>query len=175
MGKIIFILGGARSGKSTFALQLAKKTGKPAAFIATCPYLDREMRERIKRHQENRPRDWQTFEEERQVSALLKKRVANFEVVVLDCLTLLLSNLLHAKFSPKQIEAELSKILQILKSRKGLAILVANEVGLGIVPATRLGRDFRDLAGQLNQLVAEKADIVFFMLSGLPLKIKGAR
>lgn len=173
MGKIIFILGGARSGKSTYAINLAKRIPKRVAFIATCASLDKEMKKRIRLHQTKRPSSWQTFEETKDIAALLKKIRSQYPMIIIDCLTLLISNLLLAGFKENTILDKINEILKILKSLKGKAIIVANEVGLGIVPNSKLGRDFRDLAGKVNQLVVQKADEVFFMVSGLPLKVKG--
>ncbi|MDD4893749.1 MAG: bifunctional adenosylcobinamide kinase/adenosylcobinamide-phosphate guanylyltransferase [Candidatus Omnitrophica bacterium] len=172
MGKIIFILGGARSGKSTYALELAKKH-KKVVFIATCQALDKEMAERIKLHKKIRPQGWQTFEEPYKVADLLDKFKVKFPVVLMDCLTLLVSNLMLKGLKEETIVNEVNNILAVLKKINGKAIIVSNEVGLGIVPNTKLGRDFRDIAGKVNQLVAGKSDEVFFMVSGIPTKIKG--
>ncbi len=174
MGKIILILGGARSGKSTYALELAKKY-KRVAFVATCQGLDKEMKQRIKLHQESRPRSWQTFEEPKNVDLLLKKLVNKFDCIIIDCLTLLVSNLLLAGGGQKTIEAKISKALAELKNKKTNAIIVSNEVGLGIVPEHKLGRDFRDIAGKVNQAVAKEATEVFFTISGIPTRIKGGK
>lgn len=171
MPKITFILGGARSGKSSYALKLAKKY-KKVAFVATCQGLDDEMKKRIKLHKESRPTHWQTFEEPRDVDLLLKKLTNKFDCIILDCLTLLVSNLLLAGGSQKTIEEMISKALTVLKDKKLNLIIVSNEVGLGIVPEYEMGRGFRDIAGRINQLVAAKADEVFFMVAGLVLKIK---
>ncbi len=172
MGKITFILGGARSGKSTYALELAKKH-KDVAFIATCEGLDREMKERIKLHKKLRPSHWETFEEAKDVALLLASMDNKFDCIVIDCLTLLVSNLLLAKAGHKTIEAKIDRMLEHLRKKKAQAIIVSNEVGLGVVPANKLGRDFRDIAGKINQIVAKEADEVFFMASGLPCRIKG--
>jgi adenosylcobinamide kinase/adenosylcobinamide-phosphate guanylyltransferase len=172
MGKIIFILGGARSGKSTYALELAKKH-KDVAFIATGQGLDREMKERIKLHKKSRPRHWQTFEEAKDVALMLASMDNKFDCIVIDCLTLLVSNLLLAKVNHKTIEAKIDRMLEHLRKKKGKAIIVSNEVGLGVVPANKLGRDFRDIAGRVNQVVAKEADEVYFMVSGIASKIKG--
>jgi len=171
MGKITFILGGARSGKSTYALELAKKH-KDVAFIATCQGLDAEMKKRIKLHKELRPRHWETFEEAKDVALTLASIDNKFDCIVIDCLTLLVSNLLLAKVNHKTIEAKIDRMLEHLKKKKAQAIIVSNEVGLGLVPANKLGRDFRDIAGKINQIVARQADEVFFMASGLPCRIK---
>ena len=171
MGKIAFIVGGARSGKSNYALKMAAKH-KKAAFVATCEALDNEMAARIKKHREERPKNWQTFEEPVEVAALIGNIPAGCGCVLIDCLTLLVSNMLLKKKSAKKIEEEVKAILRVLKKRKSPSILVSNEVGLGIVPNSRLGRDFRDIAGVVNKLVAERADRVLFMVSGIPWRIK---
>ncbi|MCK9615044.1 MAG: bifunctional adenosylcobinamide kinase/adenosylcobinamide-phosphate guanylyltransferase [Candidatus Omnitrophica bacterium] len=173
MGKIIFILGGARSGKSSFALKLAKKSKKTkVAFIATGEARDNEMKQRILFHRRSRPSNFKTFEQAHNLSGLLKKIASGFDVIIIDCLTLFVSNLLLKKYDEKKIANEISKMLTVLKKTHTKAIIVSNEVGLGIVPQTKLGRDFRDIAGKVNQVVAQGADNVFFMVSGLPWRVK---
>ncbi len=173
MAKIILILGGARSGKSTYAIELARKN--KVAFIATCQALDNEMAERIKLHKKTRPGDWQTFEEPYKISPLLNKIGAKFEVILIDCLTLLVSNLMLKGMKGDDIIKEIKSILVVLNKIKAKAIIVSNEVGLGIVPITKLGRGFRDIAGKVNQVVAAESDELFFMISGIPAKIKGKK
>ncbi|MFH1478463.1 MAG: bifunctional adenosylcobinamide kinase/adenosylcobinamide-phosphate guanylyltransferase [Candidatus Omnitrophota bacterium] len=173
MNKITFILGGARSGKSGFALKMAKEKTKKAAFVATCQALDKEMKERIRLHKKQRPKSWKTFEEPKNIASLLKRINLKYDVVIIDCLTLLISNLMLDGKSQKDIEKEISGILAALNKNRSRSIIVSNEVGLGIVPESRLGRDFRDIAGRMNQIVAKEANEVFFMASGLPIKIKG--
>ncbi|MFH1363392.1 MAG: bifunctional adenosylcobinamide kinase/adenosylcobinamide-phosphate guanylyltransferase [Candidatus Omnitrophota bacterium] len=171
MGKIIFITGGARSGKSSYAASLAKKHSR-VAFIATCQPLDKEMANRIKLHQQTRPKNWKTFEEPRKVAFLLNKLDNCFDCILIDCLTILASNLILGKYNEKQVLTEIKTILINLRKKKAKTIIVSNEVGLGLVPTTKLGRDFRDIAGKINQLVAKEADQVFFTVSGIPVKIK---
>ncbi|MEW6040194.1 MAG: bifunctional adenosylcobinamide kinase/adenosylcobinamide-phosphate guanylyltransferase [Elusimicrobiota bacterium] len=171
MGKITFILGGARSGKSSFALALTKKKAGRTAFIATCRPLDEEMKRRIALHRAKRPSDWRTFEEPLQLSALVKKISPKFRVLIIDCLTLFISNILLKGHSDNVIEKRVIELLKILKKLKCNSILIANEVGLGVVPESKLGRKFRDLAGRINQTVAGLADEVFFITAGIPLKI----
>ncbi|MDD2679456.1 MAG: bifunctional adenosylcobinamide kinase/adenosylcobinamide-phosphate guanylyltransferase [Candidatus Omnitrophica bacterium] len=172
MGKVILILGGARSGKSTYALSLAGKN-KQVAFIATGQGLDREMRGRILRHQEARPRHWKTFEEPRDLAALITRIGNGFDCIIIDCLTLLVSNLILAKHKEKVILEKCAALFLRLSRKKAKVILVSNEVGSGIVPLTKLGRDFRDIAGKVNQLAAKEAKEVYFLSAGIPLKIKG--
>jgi len=171
MGKITFILGGARSGKSIYALSLAEKY-KRAAFIATCQPLDREMQERIRLHKKARPKNWKSFEESKDIEVLVERIGNKFECIVIDCLTLLVSNLMISGYKEKDILKKIKAILAMLRKNKARVFIVSNEVGLGLVPANKLGRDFRDIAGKVNQLTAKKADEVFFTISGIPMKIK---
>ncbi|MFH1259259.1 MAG: bifunctional adenosylcobinamide kinase/adenosylcobinamide-phosphate guanylyltransferase [Elusimicrobiota bacterium] len=172
MGKIIFILGGARSGKSSHSLKLAGAVRGRAAFVATCAPLDKEMEKRIEKHKSSRPLNWQTFEERRNLPALMAKIGSKFRVIIVDCLTLYLTNLLLAGLDEAAIERNIGQLLQTVKAVKSKTLIVSNEVGLGIVPQNRLARKFRDLAGRINQIVAEKSDEVIFMVSGLPIKVK---
>lgn len=171
MNKITFILGGARSGKSSYALELAKKH-KNVAFIATAQALDGQMKKRIKLHQSSRPRHWQTFEEPLDVASILKKLHNKFDCIIIDCLTLLVSNLLLDSEGIKSIESKIGRMLTNLRNKNAHVLIVSNEVGLGVVPANKLARDFRDIAGRVNQIVAAKADEVFFIASGIPLQLK---
>lgn len=174
MGKITLILGGARSGKSTHAVSLARKH-KKTAFIATCQPLDKEMQDRILLHKEARPKDWKTFEEPRDIGGLLGKIGNDFDCIIIDCLTLLISNLILEGHKEEYILEKIKAIAVNLRKKKAKIIIVSNEVGLGIVPANRLGRDFRDIAGKANQMTAKIADEVLFVVAGTPLKIKGER
>ncbi|MBL7151660.1 MAG: bifunctional adenosylcobinamide kinase/adenosylcobinamide-phosphate guanylyltransferase [Candidatus Omnitrophica bacterium] len=172
MGRITFILGGAKSGKSSLALELAKKSQRRVAFIATSQALDKEMKKRIAIHKRQRPRHWKTFEEPVRLPILLRKIGNKFELIIIDCLTLLVSNLLLKGIKEKGIEEAVKELCLILKEIKANAIIVSNEVGMAIVPENKLARQFRDIAGKVNQVVADKSDEVFFMISGLPLKLK---
>lgn len=172
MAKITFVLGGARSGKSAFALKTALQSAGKTAFIATCQPLDPEMKKRIARHKKSRPSHWQTFEEPKDIGLLLKKTGAKFDTIIIDCLTLLICNLMMKGHGEADIEIKLKNVLSALNKIKAQTIIVSNEVGLGIVPGNKLGREFRDIAGRMNQIVAAKADSVFFLVSGIPWKIK---
>jgi len=176
MGKIIFILGGARSGKSSYAVKLAK-AGKKVAFIATCIPKDKDMQKRIELHKKHQPSNWHIFEEPNDIASLvrLKKVGSKFDIIVIDCLTLFVSNLLLQGLKGEFVEDKINEMVKSLKSAKYKSIIVSNEVGLGVHPRTELGRKFRDLAGRVNQMVAKKSDSVFFMISGLPLKVKGKK
>ena len=171
MGKIILVLGGARSGKSNFACSLARKH-KRVAFIATAEGGDVEMRRRIRRHRRQRPEHWKTFEEPRNILRALSAAGEDHDCVVVDCLTLWVSNLLLAKKSEAEISRTLSEVLGVIKKAKFRTVFVSNEVGLGLVPSNTLGRVFRDIAGRVNQLVAAAADEVYLLFSGIPFRLK---
>ncbi len=172
MGKIIFIIGGARSGKSSYALAAAKRYTGRVAFIATAEAGDAEMKERIRRHRKQRPAHWRTFEEPRDVQGVITDIGSRFSCVVVDCLTLLVSNLLLAGYSDSRITKKIKAVVAGLKGLHGDSIVISNEVGLGIVPDNTLGRRFRDIAGSVNQIVAAEADEVILMTAGIPLRIK---
>jgi adenosylcobinamide kinase/adenosylcobinamide-phosphate guanylyltransferase len=170
--KIIFITGGARSGKSQFALELAQNFPGPKAYLATAQPLDREMAERIRRHKRNRSKDWQTLEEPLRVSEILKERGDHFRLILIDCLTLWISNGLMAHWTEKKFLQEAGRLRKACRDTRCSLIIVSNEVGLGIVPDNPSARMFRDLSGLIHQKVAQQADEVYFMVAGIPLKIK---
>lgn len=175
--KGILILGGARSGKSSFAQEMAGKLGQKVLFVATGEPLDDEMQTRISEHKKSRPREWQTIEVPRNVAEQIKKHVFDVDVVLIDCLTLLVSNLLSTDGDYVKMEGEvltqIENLVTLLKQLDLSWVIVSNEVGMGIVPETRLGRIYRDILGKVNQLVAQQATDVYFMMSGIPVKIKG--
>ena len=163
------ILGGARSGKSDFAEKLATSANRPRTYIATSQAFDTEMEAKIAKHREDRGPDWQTIEAPLDIEAALAE-VSPEAVVLIDCLTLWLSNQMHAE---AEIENEINKLLTALSASAIPVICVSNEVGMGLVPETPLGRQFRDLQGHLNRKVAEQADLAVFVAAGLPLILKG--
>jgi len=165
------ILGGARSGKSALAGRRAANSGRAVVWIATAQALDAEMAERIARHRAERPAHWQTVEEPLQLTAALRRLASADSCVVVDCLTLWLTNLLLAE-DAELLECETTALLDALPTLPGNVILVANEVGLGIVPENALARRFRDAAGRLNQAVAAICEHVTFVAAGLPLVLK---
>ncbi|TRZ50113.1 bifunctional adenosylcobinamide kinase/adenosylcobinamide-phosphate guanylyltransferase [bacterium] len=172
MCKITFILGGARSGKSRFAVSLAKKKAGKVAFIATCKPLDSEMKRRVALHKKLRPLHWKTFEETNDIPRLLRKIGSKFEIIIIDCLTLLASNFMLQGLKEEAIKNRMNKMLSALTTIKAKSIVVSNEVGSGIVPGNKLSRDFRDIAGRINQMIAEESNEVFFLVSGIPWRIK---
>ena len=173
MGKLILILGGARSGKSSYAVKLAKDFKKRVGFIATCTFLDKEMTERIKKHQRLRPQHWKLIEEGKDITTILVNLQGKYGVVLVDCLGLWISNLLADNLEDKEIEKKIKKLLNVISRIEITTILVSNEVGSGVVPDNLLARRFRDLVGLANQMLAEKADKVIFMQAGIPQIIKG--
>jgi len=167
--QITLILGGTRSGKSRFAQKLAEESGYKLVYIATAQALDDEMAERIDRHREDRGPQWQTVEESTDIAAVIAMHSAPQVTLLIDCLTLWLSNLMLGK---KDMEAAQEQLVDILKKARGPVILVSNEVGSGIVPDSALGREFRDEAGRLNQRIAAAATDVALITAGLPLWLK---
>jgi len=182
MAKIVLVTGGSRSGKSSFARRLAESTGGPRAFVATCPKgLDREMEQRILRHRRERSRKkWRTIEEPVNLARALAVN-RKYNVMLVDCLTLWIHNLMHEaekkrrEITEDDIRKTAIRLLKVCRTRPGMVIFVTNEVGLGIVPANALARRFRDLAGRCNQVVAESADMVVLLVSGIPLTLKDER
>lgn len=173
MGKLILVTGGARSGKSSLALKLAKEIKKKKVFVATCVVQDEEMKERVRRHRSERPASWRTVEPGVDLVKVLKKEVDSDVVLLIDCLTLFISLLLLRGDKEDSIKKESRDLVRVILQGKATAILVSNEVGAGIVPENKLGRDFRDLAGICNQIVARSAEDVYLSVSGIALKIKG--
>jgi adenosylcobinamide kinase / adenosylcobinamide-phosphate guanylyltransferase len=177
--RLILLLGGARGGKSAYAIRLARDgeraAGDEVCFIATAQGLDEDMTKRIARHRAERPTNWRTIEEPYQIDEALKQ-AAETEVVVVDCLTLFVSNWLMRHEDEHECEQFVRrttrKFLELAQARQQMVICVSNEVGLGIVPDTRMGRVFRDLLGRVNQDFAAAADEVYLLVAGLPLQLK---
>ena len=179
MSKIILITGGARSGKSSYALERAEAISSNRLFVATCPKIDSEMSERVRRHQEERNgRGWITVENEINLDAVFKERTAGIDVVLIDCITLWVNNILFAHDSEGFVVddhfiSELcSEWLETTKHFTGTVICVTNEVGLGIVPDNPLARRYRDLVGTCNQLIGRNASEVVLVSCGIPLLLK---
>lgn len=168
---ITFIIGGARSGKSRFALELADNYAPfcPKAYIATAQALDDEMKDRIEKHKRERSSEWATLEEPLNISTLISDINRSYDVILVDCLTLWLSNLL---LNNKDIENQIESFISSLSNIHCSLFIVSNEVGLGIVPDNALSRRFRDLSGYLNQKVASISDEVYLVTAGIPLKIR---
>lgn len=171
---LTLVTGGARSGKSAYAQRLAAADGRPVLFVATAEAGDEDMRQRIERHRAGRPAEWQTIEEPLSVAAALRAQLGDgppSAVVLLDCVTLLVSNLLLAK---RPVQPEIGALLKWQQLSGGRLIAVTNEVGLGIVPDNELARRYRDELGNANQSLAAQASEVVLLVAGLPLAIKQA-
>lgn len=169
MGKCTLILGGARSGKSRFAQALAEQEEGRLVYVATAGAYDAEMEERVERHRDDRGEQWETVEEQYDLAAVIA-RYSGSSTLLVDCLTLWLSNVILGE---QDVGAAIAGLVAALNACDGHVILVSNEVGSGIVPETPLGRAFRDEAGRLNQRVAAQADTVALVVAGLPLWLKG--
>ncbi len=177
MARTIFITGGARSGKSTFAEKRAREFGSSLGYLATAQTLDSEMDERVRRHRERRGAEWDTIEEPIHLSEALARCDGQYQAILVDCLTLWLSNLLlkyedAAESCEERMHEDLQRLKSTLQGMVTPVILVSNEVGMGIVPDNTLARMFRDIAGTANQTMAAAADEVHVVISGLPLKLK---
>ena len=178
----LLVLGGARSGKSQFAQDLARRAADRVLFVATAEPLDEEMRQRIADHQRDRPQHWRTLEAPVKVGTKIAENLGDAELVIIDCITLLVSNLLtkgHAEFenidfvaAEKQVMAEIEDIIACMGKASAGFIIVSNEVGLGLVPATPLERAYRDILGRANQLLAKGMHEVYFLVAGIPIEIK---
>lgn len=183
MTKTTLIIGGARSGKSHHALELARKASVPVLFVATAGALDQEMKQRIEEHKRTRPSTWRTLEVQVHVGNRIRQEIGDARVVVVDCITLLVSNIIgrhqsannrtkELKDIEKAVEGEIDELIKCFRQLKASFILVSNEVGTGIVPADKISRLYRDLLGKANQMLAQHADEAFLMVSGIPLPLK---
>ena len=173
MKKITFVTGGGRSGKSRHALSLAQGYQGRRAFVATAEPFDDEMRLRIRKHKEERDDSFITIEEPLELGSTLESLSVDVEVAVVDCLTVWLGNLMHSRENEDDEYPEVTRFLDILLEPPCHLIVVSNEVGMGIVPHNGMARRFRDLAGWVNQQVAERAGCVILMVSGIPVSVKG--
>jgi len=180
MANITLILGGARSGKSSYAQQLAEDSGKSVTFLATAQALDEEMSVRIQKHKAERPTHWQTHEVPLEIAGYIKE--IQSEVVILDCITLLLSNLLMefvkddlVEETPfmQAVQKETEELLAAIRESEHHWLIISNEVGLGLVPPYQMGRVYRDGLGWANQKLAQEAEKVIFMVAGIPMVVKG--
>ena len=187
MKRLILVLGGVRSGKSSFAEELAAHLGEKVLFVATALPLDGDMRKRIERHQQERPQGWQTLEASTQVGKALQAHLGDAQVVLLDCLTVLVANLMtsasprapgeemSAEDLEKRVSEELEGLLGALKRNEVSLIVVSNEVGMGVVPPYPSGRVYRDALGRANQYLAQRADQVYILFAGIPVELKSLR
>ena len=180
--KCILVLGGARSGKSRFAQEMASQLGERVLFVATGEALDEEMRLRIEDHKKSRHPNWRTIEVPIGVGKRIQKEFSDAQVVIIDCLTLLVSNVIgqcsgdaeqvDPKLAEDRLALEIKELVECIDGIDASFIIVSNEVGMGLVPESRLGRLYRDLLGKANQELARHADEVRLMLAGIPVVIK---
>ena len=187
MGKTILITGGARSGKSKYAEKLAKDLNGNVLYIATAVPFDEEMTNRIKKHKESRPDTWDTYEGYNHLSKVIDKEGNNYKGILLDCITVMITNMVlnfgrveYEDITFQEFEAveadvfnEITLLLESIKNTQATVIMVTNELGSGVVPENMLARVFRDMAGRVNQFIAEKSDEVYLTVCGIPMKIKG--
>jgi len=178
MGKIVFVTGGRRSGKSAYAQKLAESLQRPLLYIATCPVIDEETKTRIENHKKDREgAGWDTKEETIDIAGVIKE-ASGYKTILVECLTLWINNIMfEAEKKGEQVtEFTISKLAQdtLEECRKldSTLIFVSNEVGLGIIPDNRLARNFSDIAGRVNQIIAREADQAVMMISGLPIILK---
>ena len=186
MGKAILITGGARSGKSRYAEKLARELEGHVLYIATSIPFDEEMKSRVKKHRESRPSEWYTYEGHRSLGRVITENGGQYRGILLDCVTVMVTNLLleypgidydNASYedfaeAERAINEEVEELLKGISKTDATVIMVTNELGSGIVPENLLGRVFRDIAGRVNQHIAEHCDEVFLTVCGLPLKLK---
>jgi len=171
---VTFVIGGCRSGKSKHALQIAAKiAGKRRIYIATCMPQDDEMKQRVARHQKERGSSWTKVEEPLHLAEAILENSLKADVILVDCLTLWVNNVLMETDNEKQIEAKLSRLMAALEKAASPIVLVSNEVGAGIVPENRIARQYRDIIGRVNQAAAKAAGKVIWMVAAIPVTVKG--
>ena len=174
MGHLLVVTGGTRSGKSRYAVERASAWGSRVLYVATCQPADDEMRERVRRHQAERPSTWTTFEPGAHVLPVVQEQGPSADGILLDCLTLYVSSLLMSGSGEEAVMRQVDELCSALRQVGRPAAIVTNEVGWGVVPETPLGRLFRDAAGRANQVAARHAQEVVLMVSGLPMVVKHA-
>lgn len=185
MSNIILVTGGARSGKSSFAESLCIKQNNKTAYIATSVAFDDEMKNRVKKHQESRPKDWKTYEIYKDIYSIVEELDKNYDTVIMDCVTLMVNNLMFThgievdEASSEElnelenyIREQINKLLEAVKKANLYFVIVTNEIGMGIVPENKLSRIYGDFVGRVNQLIANYSDEVYFVVSGIPMKVK---
>lgn len=177
--KVTLITGGARSGKSRFAQDMAVQAGVPVLFVATAEAGDEDMRKRIEAHKKSRPADWTTLETTSHVGGQITKNIGKSKLVIVDCITLLVNNIfmqyddtIDAGAAEIGVMDEIEELIDCMDSTKADFLIVTNETGLGIVPADRISRLYRDLLGRANQRLAQRADEVHMLIAGIPVTIK---
>ena len=176
MSESIFVIGGCRSGKSSHAMRLSETiASEERVYVATCVPYDDEMKDRVVKHQEERDGTWRTVEAPMDLPGTIRKESCRSNVMLIDCLTLWVTNMLMNDYEDSKIEREVTALISEIKKAECPVILVSNEVGAGIVPENKLARKFRDIAGFTNQKIAASADSVVWMVAGIPVDIKSVR
>ncbi len=172
MSKLILVTGGVKSGKSSFAVSVASREGENVVFVATAKPTDEEMKKKIEEHKRSRPQSWRTIEINRNLLGEVKELEG--DILLIDCITLYISQKLFSKKATeeKKVLNEISELARWTKKKFSTSIFVTNEVGSGVVPETYLGRVFSEVLGKTNQLLAKEANEVYFLVAGIPLKIK---
>ncbi len=186
MGKLIYISGGARSGKSGFAEEYMDEKYKKKIYLATGIAFDEEMKDKIFKHKRKRGKNWKTIENYKNIPALLKEHIEGYDAILLDCLTNMVSNLMiidndrdWEKITMEELSKikermtkDINEILDFVKENDIDMIIVSNELGMGLVPDNYLGRYFREIAGKINQIAAKKSEEAYFVVSGIPMRLK---
>ncbi len=186
MSNIILVTGGARSGKSSFAENLCKDRNNSTAYIATSIPFDKEMEDRVEKHKNSRPKEWKTYEIYKDIYKIIEEIWKDNNTVILDCVTLLVNNLMfnYEMDIDKASQEEINELEAYIQNQVKLLIeevrktdlyfvIVTNELGMGIVPANKLSRVYNDIVGRINQQIASQSNEVYFVVSGIPMKIKG--
>jgi adenosylcobinamide kinase / adenosylcobinamide-phosphate guanylyltransferase len=181
--RVILLLGGARSGKSQYAQRLGEQSGQKVLFVATAEAGDEDMRLRIEKHKQSRPAGWRTLEARDHIGSRIEDEIGEEQTVIIDCITLLVNNI-FCRYDEKQFEEisdslltqqvidEMNELCACFQKVKADFIIVSNEVGLGLVPDNRMGRLYRDILGRANQILAAGSSEVYFMVAGIPLRVK---
>ena len=181
--RCVLITGGARSGKSRFAQELAIRVNESVLFVATAQAGDEEMQERIQRHKKARPASWNTLEATTNIGSQISQEIAGARVVIIDCIALLVNNIFSQYSDPngeqtaaplieEKVIGEINELVECINKTDARFIIVTNEIGLGLVPISRIGRLYRDVMGKANQRLAQEAEEVYLMVAGLPVQIK---
>lgn len=186
MSQLILVTGGARSGKSHYAEDLCRAQENKTAYIATSIPFDEDFKERVKKHREMRPDSWDTYEVYEDIYKVIPELSGKYETVILDCVTLMVNNLMfkenldYDKMTGEEIDKlelmikeQFEKLIEAVKRTELYFVIVTNEIGLSPVAANRLTRIYTDIIGRMNQLIAQNSDEVYFVISGIPMKIKG--
>ena len=183
MKKVILLLGGARSGKSHFAQEYARRNGGKVLFVATATAGDQDMRSRIAEHKNGRPSNWRTLEATTDIGTQIVANAGDEELIIIDCITMLVNNIFsrhdEKQFDTisdvvleKEVVAEIEQLQRCLKKVNASFLIISNEVGLGLVPDNRMGRLYRDILGRANQMLAQISDEVYLLAAGIPLRVK---